>query len=98
MNLVELKHVKDKNVENENVESGLIPFEPTLFKYKCKIRMLLLQIIHTVLMKKCAEAALIALSIFFLSTFFTCSAFSFHQIHTIQFTATKFSDKSVQLE
>jgi hypothetical protein len=37
MNLVELKHVKDKNVENENVESGLIPFEPTPFKYKCKI-------------------------------------------------------------
>ena len=46
-----------------------MPFERTVFMYKCKIRMLL-QIIHAVLVKRFAEAALIALSTFFLSTKF----------------------------
>jgi hypothetical protein len=46
---------------------------------------MLLQIIHAVLVKGLIEAALIALSIFFLSPFLTLGAFSFYQIYAIRY-------------
>jgi hypothetical protein len=56
---------KKKNSQNRNIKKVLLMLlQHTPFMYKDKIQMLI-HIIHAVLMKRCAEAALITFSIFF---------------------------------
>jgi hypothetical protein len=59
-----------------------IQLQHTVFTQKLEVSRLL-QIVHVLLVKGWNEAALIALSIFFLSPFFTFGIFSFYEIYTI---------------
>jgi hypothetical protein len=83
-------------VERKNIERTIMQFRHTLFLYKWKT-WLLLQIIYAVLMKGRTEAALIALSIFFLLIFFTFDVFfCYYALHRKE-RSSKISDMFVYI-